>query len=290
MSFHFQSADMLTRTLQVLAVTATLIPLFPNAGSAQEPGDSIELIRQEYRVPPPPTLDVLSRGTSIGPGITISSPTGFGASHGDAFVGAAYQLRTRTFTRQDGGVAVGFGVGNPSDFLGLEVAATSFGTVRSCCRGGIHFKAHRLIPGRASVAVGWENAILWNPQDNQPATDAGRSLYVAASKLFLVRSDGSHRFSTLTVTAGLGNGRFRRERDVVADRSTVNVFGSASLRAAERLSLIVDWTGQDLFAGVSLLPLRNRPIFITPAVADLTSRPRFILGVGLGFNYSAISF
>ena len=264
-----------------------LLAVVASPGLAQEPADSL---RQQFRIPLPPTTEVMVRGSSIAPGISVSNPTGFGAKYGDAFVGVGYQHRTRIFTRADGGAAAGFGLGNPQSLVGLEMVATTFGTVRTCCRGGIHFKAHRVIPGNASIAVGWENAILWNDREDRPATDAGRSLYAAATKVFFVRPDGVHPFSTVTVTAGAGNGRFRREADIVADRSTINPFGSLATRLSERTSVIADWTGHDLAAGMSIVPFRDRPLFITPGVADLTTRPRFIIGAGYGFSYSGFLF
>jgi len=275
-----------------LSAVLLLLSTFVLPAAAQDPGPggagSEEAIRQDYRIPLPPTQEIQARSSVISPGISISSPTGFGAGSSDAFVGVAYQARTRTFTRQDGGVAAGFGVGDPGRYVGLETVVTSFGTVRSFGRGGVSFKAHRLVPGNASVAIGWENAILWRANRDHIATDAGRSLYGTATKVFFLRQDGTHPLSTLAVTVGAGNGRFRRERDIVDDHSTLNPFGSVSVRLARSTSLIADWTGQDLAAGFSIVPLRDRPLFITPAVADLTSRPRFIVGVGYGFSYSGI--
>lgn len=278
---------MVTRILRALGSGLLLLALLAGPGDAQEPADSL---RHQFRIPLPPTTELLVRGSSVAPGISISNPTGFGARYGDAFVGVGYQHRTRIFTRADGGAAAGFGIGNPQTLLGLEVVATTFGTIRTCCRGGIHFKAHRVIPGNASVAVGMENAILWNDREDRPATDAGQSLYAAATKVLVLRPDGVHPLSTLTVTAGAGNGRFRRERDIVEDRSTINPFGSVAARTSERTSAIADWTGHDLAAGMSMVPFSDRPLFITTAVADLTTRPRFIVGAGYGFNYSGALF
>ncbi len=71
--------------------------------------------------------------------------------------------------------------------------------------------------------------------------------------------------------------------------NSVNVFGSVGLRVAETVSLIADWTGQDLTIGASIAPFRNLPLVITPAVADITDNAgdgaRFILGVGYNFRF-----
>ena len=273
-------------SLRTLGFAILLLVLSTGEGWGQEPADSL---RGEFLLPLPPTAEVMARGERIGPGISIGSPTGFGARQGDAFVGVAYQARTRTFTRQDGAAGAGLGFGDPERWVGLEAVITTFVTVRTCCRGGVSFKVHRRVSPGASVALGWENALLWRDGD-PPATDAGTSLYAAATKVFGLRGSGSPHFSTLTLTVGAGNGRFRRERDILEDRSAINPFGAASLRVVDRASVLADWSGQDLAAGVSIIPLSGRPLFVTPAVADLTTRPRFVVGAGYGFSYSGLLF
>src|SRR5690606_21444915 len=119
---------------------------------------SPDSLRRELRLPQPATFAVAARGQWVAPGITIGVPSGFGADYGDAFVAAGLQSRTRFRDAPDGAVVAGFGLGNARDLVGLEVAITSYGTFRSCCRGGIHPKLHRVLPGDASIAVGWENA------------------------------------------------------------------------------------------------------------------------------------
>ena len=75
-------------------------------------------------------------------------------------------------------------------------------------------------------------------------------------------------------------------KDVLA---LANVFGSVGLRVVEPVSVIADWTGQDLTLGTSIAPFRNFPLVITPAVADVTGNAgdgaRFILGVGFGYSF-----
>lgn len=255
------------------------------------PAQQEDSLRRQLRLPLPPTLEVAARGGWIAPGITIAIPSGYGADYGDAFVGAGFQARTRYRNAPDGGVVVGFGLGNARELVGLELAFTSFGTVRSCCRGGISAKLHRVLPADASVAVGVENALVWGNLDfseHAEATDAGTSTYAAVSKVFRLRSDPVTPFGSMTLTLGAGNGRFRTEDDILQGRESVGVFGGASLRVSEAAAAVASWTGQDLMAGVSVVPFRDVPLFITPALADLTTEPRFILGIGYGFNYASL--
>ncbi|HET9982423.1 MAG TPA: hypothetical protein VFQ38_02495 [Longimicrobiales bacterium] len=261
------------------------------AGAVSAAGQELDSLRRAQRLPAPPTMEIAGRGVRAAPGISLGTPSGFGAGFGDGFVGAGYQLRTRLVNRADGVAVVGAGLGDPQRYVGLEVVASSNGTVRSCCRGGISLKLHRQIPGDASVAVGWENGVVWKEFDapaGDEATDAGHSVFGVVSKVVRLRPTVAEPLSTLTLSLGVGNGRFRTEHDILADHSTANVFGAAALRLTEAVAAVADWTGQDMVAGVSVLPLRDRALVVTPGFADLTTKPRFILGAAYGFDYTAI--
>ncbi len=245
-------------------------------------------LRARYRLPQLPTFEVPARGAEVAPGISIGTPSAFGASWGDGVVGFGFQARTRLADHPDGVGAVALGLGDSRRAAGLELALTSYGTLRSCCRGGLSLKAHRALPRDAAVALGWENGVVWGRLSPHAsvATDAGTSVYAVASQVIHLRPGRADAFRTLTLTAGIGNGRFRRERDIIAGRERLNLFGSGALRVLESASVVADWTGQDLVAGVSLVPIRGRPLIVMPGFADLTTSPRFILGGALGFDYT----
>jgi hypothetical protein len=249
-----------------------------------------DTLRQQLRLPQPPTVEVAARGAWLAPGITIGVPSGYGADWGDVFVGLGFQATTRFADVRDGGAVVGLGLGDARRLVGLEVAVTSFGTARSCCRGGMSAKVHRMLPGNTSMALGWENALVWgrlNP-DTDLATDAGSSLYGAATKVMVLREDPASAFGSVTATVGAGNGRFRRESDILSDLEGINAFGALGVRLGEPVSGVATWTGQDLNAGLSIVPFRRVPFVITPGVADLTTRARFIVGAGYGVTFSSL--
>jgi hypothetical protein len=287
--------------LNLLALTALgmAVPVSASADSVVErpedrsdgmsEGAPADTLRQLLRLPEPATFAMSGRGSLTSPAMTIGIVSGYGASYGDAFAGIGYQARTRFADRADGGLVVGFGLGDPVRLLGLEVAVTSYGTARSCCRGGVSTKLHRILMPDLSVAVGVENALTWgNMRGEQHATDAGRSIYGVGTKILRMRADPSTFLGSAALTLGAGNGRYRTESDILADRERVNAFGSAGVRIARPASAVATWTGQDLVAGVSLVPFAQIPLYITPAVADLTTTPRFVLGVGYGFNYASL--
>ena len=269
------------RTPGAGAILLTMALAAPAAG--QDPGSG-------FLLPLPPSMESSGRGALAAPAIGIGVPSGFGADFGDVFVGLGAQSRTRYADKPDGGVVAGFGLGDARKYLGLEVAVSQYGTFRSCCRGGLSLKVHRMLPGALGVAVGWENAAGWGDlpgrEGDAPWTDGGSSLYGAASKVFFLSPHGPNAFRSVTGTIGVGNGRFRSESDVLDDREAVNVFGSVGVRWFEPWSLAASWTGQDLNAGISVVPLPRAPLAITIGAADLTTEPRLIVGAGFGFSYN----
>jgi len=219
------------------------------------------------------------------PAASLSSPIAFGVQMGEGFAGFAYQQRTRYTHIDDGAAAIGIGLGDRR-YVALEVAVTSYSTVRGggpLETGGVSFKAHHAFDDRWGVAVGWENAISWG------GSDAGNSPFAVATRVFRLKPDSRAPLSAVAASLGLGAGRFRSESDVAADRKTVNVFGSLGVQVAEPVSAVADWTGQDLYAGVSVAPLRRVPLLINAGFADLTGNAgdgaRFIISAGVGFRW-----
>jgi hypothetical protein len=229
-------------------------------------------------------LDDLGDRMRLGPAASVSVPTAFGVDAGELFFGIAYQGRTR-YTREDDGAAViGIGVGSRR-VVALEAALTTYSTFRSnpLETGGVSVKLHRMLPRSTSVAVGYENAFLWGGSD-----DNG-SLYAVATRMMNLREDPEAPLSTAVFTLGVGNGRFRFEDDDAEDNQTVNVFAAAGARVTPQVSLVADWTGQDLNAAASLTPLLRVPVVITIGLADLTGSAgdgaRFILSLGYGLAF-----
>jgi hypothetical protein len=220
------------------------------------------------------------------PAASLTSPTAFGVQMGEGFAGFAYQARTRYTHIDDGAAAIGVGFGDRERYAALEVAAISFSTIRGggpLETGGLSFKLHRSFGDRLGVAVGWENAVSWG------GSDAGNSPFAVATRIFRLRDDPRASFSAVAATVGVGGGRFRSEDDVVNGRGTANVFGALGVRVAEPLSLAADWNGQDLYAGVSVTPVRHVPLLINAGLADITGNAgdgaRFIVSAAVGFRW-----
>ncbi len=249
------------------------------------PSGRLDSLRKLYRVAPAPVQPIVVATFLSAPGSSLGSPSPSGVGSGDYFAGAGYQERTRFTSRADGGVGVGTGFGDPAAGVALEVAVSSYSSIRHSFAsiGGLSFKLHHRDAQRMLLyALGVENAIPWG------LTDGGTSVYATAGRVFVLRPDENAPFGVLTTSLGLGTGRFRTQNAVLTHRHTVGIFGGAGLRIVRALAIAADWTGQDLDAGLTLTPFRNRGIVASFGYADLTrtagNGPRFIMSVGYGFN------
>lgn len=253
---------------------------------AQEPSSTdsgLEDLRNQYLLPEPATLVVPTAGGSSAPGVSIGTPTAFGANWGRVYAGFGYQARTRYTTEADGTLALGFGLGNSRENVGLEVSLVVTDLIdEPLADGGVSFKVHRLLPNNFAVAAGIEYALSWGD------IDTTTSPYGVVTKVFRFKENSAEPLSQLTVSLGVGGGRYRSEDDVINDNNTIGVFSSVGLRVVEQISLIADWTGQDLFLGASIVPFKDLPLVITPAFADVTNSAgdgaRFIMGIGYGYS------
>jgi hypothetical protein len=136
--------------------------------------------------------------------------------------------------------------------------------------------------------VGWSAAVGWEDLITTGDTLRNSSVYGSTSVVFKLRPDIDETFSRLSLTLGVGGGRFRTQEDSDAGEDTVGVFGSAAIRVSQAVSVIGEWTGQDLAAGVSVAPFRDVNFYITPALRDLAGagdQARFSLTTGLSFQF-----
>ena len=259
-----------------------------------------ETLRARWKVETPIVWIASPLDRRVSPGLGFASPGGYGPAWGDAYASASYQQRTRRTKLADAGWGVGIGLGDPARYVGAEVAYAGFGTVRSgfFTNGTISARLHRIVGGYG-VTVGREN-IATVGGISGPGPDGGSSNYLAVSRLLRlgVRDTLSTVDSTpvreLMWTVGIGDGRFRREPDVLANKSGVNVFGSLGFRFHERFAAIVDYTGQDVAVALSVVPFRCFPLVVTPGMADVTGMAgdgaRFVLAVGMTARLDPGSF
>ena len=250
--------------------------------------DRAVALRQQFRLPEPPIVEQIRR--IFGGGSSIGTPTAFGAQGGNLFLVGSYQQRTRFSDEEDGAFGIGFGLGDAQRLVALEttgsVYATGAGTRDIFDAGAISFKLHRTFPmksGDLAVAVGAENAIRWGD------TNGGSTVYGVATKVFRLRENPAEPLSRVTASIGFGGGRFRSEDNINRGEGGTNVFSSIGVQVAQPVTVIGEWTGQNLNLGASITPIPGVPLVITPAAADVTNNAgdgtRFILGVGFGVSF-----
>ncbi|MEH2448338.1 MAG: hypothetical protein V7K18_21955 [Nostoc sp.] len=238
-------------------------------------------LRQELLIDP---MVRLGKSPKAAPGSTAGTPSAYGASFGQAYIGGGslFPLE-RHKDRVDGSLSVGFGLGDTVKSVGLEVNVniTSVGGGESFDfgdSGGVGFKLHKYLGDGTAVAIGWSNPIKWGD-----VTKARDTIYGVVTKSFPLQSNNLNNKLPLTVSVGLGSGAFRSKGAIAADENPVNLFASLGLRVIPEVSLVSSWTGNRLNMGASFAPFKKTPIIINTIFTDVSSN----LNTGLGFSLSA---
>jgi hypothetical protein len=178
-------------------------------------------------------------------------------------------------------------LGDPERHVGAQVSVYSFSTLSDGFgeRSAIDLQLHRVFANGWAVAIGRENIHSWGSQDTR--RDSGSSRYAVGSRVFSLGDRAT--FSTMMVTLGVGDGRFQSEEDFWLGKNRWKVFGSAAVRVARPVSLIAEWTGQDVLLATSITPLRNHRLGITLGYTDITGSAgdgtRLVLGMSFTHDF-----
>ena len=214
------------------------------------------------------------------PGIAFGSPVGFGMGWGQVGVGIGGATADSPGNSDlDGSASVSFGLGDARKWVALETTANIISITNNGTAvgedGSFNLKLHTSLPGRAAFAVGVQNVGRWGG-----AEGGSSSVYAAATKFF----DLSSKPLPLSVNVGIGDNRFENNGGDGA-----SLFGSVAIVPHQQLSVIADWTGRDLNAGVSMVPLRKYPLTLSLGVVNLAERlgakTEFAGGLGYSFRF-----
>ncbi|MGF2037664.1 MAG: hypothetical protein RMZ43_020475 [Nostoc sp. CmiVER01] len=261
--------------------------IFVQTDSSEILGDTFgetNKLRQELLIDP---IVRLGEPPKASPGSTAGTPSAYGASFGQAYIGGGLFFPfDEDKDRVDGSLSVGFGLGNAVKSIGLEVNAniTSVGGGDNFDfgdSGGVGFKLHRYLGDGTSVAVGWSNPIKWGD-----VTRAKDTIYGVVTKSFSLQPDNANNKLPLTISVGLGSGAFRSKGAIEAGENSANLFASLGLRVIPQVSLVSSWTGNRVNMGASFAPLKNIPIVINTIFTDVTSNFDSGLGFALSAGYS----
>ena len=217
----------------------------------------------------------------IAPGIAFGSPVGFGAGWGQAYVGVGGNTLPQSSNNPDnvdGSASIGFGLGDPS-IVAVETTITSISLRNSFGdSGNTNFKITHSM-GRSSVAIGQDNTWPWGD-----ATQVRESTYGAFTTVFDLSPDSPRTPWSVAVNVGAGDHRF-----VDPGKSGAGVFGSIAVVPIRQLSVIVDYTGRDTNAAISIVPFPRLPAVLTLGAINLGQRlgrdTEFAGGVGYLFQF-----
>jgi hypothetical protein len=239
--------------------------------------------------PPPPPAE---RYPKYVPALSSGIPSAFGANWGDVSVGAGLIDRegsapTSPNARAGGSAAISFGVGDSSEYFGLETTYNiiSLTPSRFASNGSFDFKLHKNLGNLTAIAVGWDNAINYGPE----AGGTESSVYGVISKLFVLKPGDPENPMVLGFSAGVGGGGFRPFNDQINRVGSIGVFGSVGIQALSNIALSATWTGQTMNFGVSYVPFRDIPFTLTAVAVDAFNntefKTRYLLGGGFSFKF-----
>ena len=205
-------------------------------------------------------------------GITLMTPSGWGASNGMVFLGVGRITPQENAEQYDTAACAGIGFGNPEKNLGVELCVVADDAF-ALDNHSVDFKLHRIISTGTSIAFGGEHLFY-----DKTKSDLGNSFYIALSHAVQgLPSSTNPDQSQLQFSLGIGNGRFSHKStdDVIAGKGTngTHVFGAVAYEMLPATNMVVEWSGVNLNAGLSTGFLRlgeNVPLNVTVAAGDLT--------------------
>lgn len=206
------------------------------------------------------------------PGTALTVPSGFGAANGQVYVAIGGTTTEKTATQKDGldgSASVGVGLGDASEFLALELQANIISLTDNAPgsdfgeEGSFSVKLSRNVGAASAISVGAENVSTWG--DSLDGTKA--SGYIAFTTLKSLSNNPVNPL-TLSVTVGAGTERFQDKDNGVRD-SDAGLFGSVALAVHRQVSLIADYNGNYVNAGVSIVPLRSHPLTVTLSAVNV---------------------
>lgn len=246
----------------------------------------INRLRQELLIDP---IILQGEPPSASPGSTAGTPSAYGASWGQAYVGGGLFFPLNK-GRTDGSLAVGFGLGDAVKTVGVEVNAniTSVGGGNSNFdfgdSGSLGVKVHKYLGDGAAVAVGFANPVTWGDSNKSKDT-----IYGVVTKSFNLQPNDTDNKMPLTVSLGVGSGVFRSKSAIAVNDNSANVFGSIGIRTAPEVAWVSSWTGNRLNIGGSFAPFKQTPVVINAIFTDVTDNFDNGVGISLSAGY-AIKF
>ena len=191
-------------------------------------------------------------------------PTGFGAPRGLWFVSAATTNRRdrRTLGDWDASFAVGFGLGDPVNGIGITpiIDITSVSGFHFAESGKVGVKLSRELAfgpnWRGAVGLDLDNLLTWG---DSRVLDVETTLSVSA-----VRGGGPGWRYPVMLSAGYGTG-------VKTGTNDPGWFAGAGVGLSDSYGLSLGWYGDEAIGGVNIWTGRNKNLQISFGVGDITN-------------------
>jgi hypothetical protein len=226
-------------------------------------------------------------------GKSLTTPVGWGAAYGTVFAGVGGTTPAPYANGSDAAACLGFGIGNPVKYLGLEASIMSL-DMSAQDRYALNFKLHRYLGHGNALAVGVENI---NIKDAASPTDSKESFYIVYSQGVQDRHviDNEANRTKLHYSIGVGNGRFydKSPYDVASGKGKhgTAVFGNVAYELFNEFNGIAEWNGVNLNAGISKTIMLGKQSALVASIGagDLTHYSgdgvRLIWSVGAGIMF-----
>ena len=233
---------------------------------------------------PPPT-----------PGFTLQNPLNPG-TFGTVVVAIAIQEKTRLARQADGNAEVYLGLGYPEKSIGggttinVHGLTNNKGEKNNLGEGTASFHLNKLIlKNKLLVDAGVDNLFSWGGRkEYRNYITYQKSFYVAANYFLKIGPHEKHSFSYVSLTAGAGNGYYRKDKDYTPFSSgQLNPFLSAATPVFPNTTFIGEWNGYDAGVGLSSFPFKRVPLLFCTSVTDLVyGTPRYIFSLSLALQFS----
>jgi hypothetical protein len=220
-------------------------------------------------VEPIPPLVAIRRpwpSPSLNPGV----PSAFIANWGDVFVGASAATAGNQRPVADGSWVAGFGLGDATRSIALELNGGCGSIKNFCSNGGFGARISRVLINQSrswlALAGAWQNGLQWGNEGQQDNIYSGTLSYA-----FPLRAPQSRFAQTLQINAGIGNSTFA-PYSAVDSESKVGGFASIGVELTPSLGVSAGWSGRGANAQLSYTPFREAPLTLNLLGSDLTGQ------------------
>jgi hypothetical protein len=258
----------------IIAQTETPVPV----NNSQIDADKL---RQDLLVDP--LVKVIPAKRTYSPSLTFATPSAFGATWGDVFIGASAATAGKARTQPDGSISMGFGLGDARKLVGLELGY-NIGSIKNFgYNGTFDLKANRIVYAKGNTqiaaAAGWKSFA----QHVKGESVRPSSAYGVVTSYSLLKPKDTVNKMPISFSLGVGGGDFRQGDD------STGVFTGVGVQVHPQVGVGLGWSGVGLNIGASFIPVPTLPLTITAQGADLTGNSTggtvFALSIGYGFNF-----